>query len=81
MRAAQSPSEPELILPPLRATAIVVTGLTGFILAAIFAAHLVAGVRPAAGPQAGSALPAAPQDGTHLQAPYPYTDPATIGLY
>ena len=78
MRAAQSRSEPELILPPLRAVAILVTGLTAFFLAAIFAAHLVAGARPPA--HAGTPTATGP-DGSHLPAPYPYTDPSTIGLY
>lgn len=92
MRAAQSPAdpaqilstpEPELILPPIRALGVLVTALTAFVLAAIIAAHLVAGARSGATGQPAGQAPARPTaaSGAGLRPAYPYSDPATIGLY
>jgi len=81
-QAAES-AEAELILPPLRTVAVLVTGITGFLLAAIFAAHWVAGpgrASPANRTEQGRIVaPARGED--RRDAAYPYTDPATIGLY
>jgi hypothetical protein len=83
MRAAKSQSETELLLPPLRATATIVTMLAAFLVAVVLAAHVASGdwrsAPGAAAPDRAASVAAA--EVPQRSVAYPYNDPATIGLY
>ena len=83
MRAGKPPFESQLLLPPLRATASIITMLAAFLLVAILAAHLAAGDARPYPPEGkpGPAALAASGNGLAENIVYPYSDPATVGLY
>jgi len=81
MHSVKPPSDPELLLPPLRTTATIISLLTAAFLIVIIVSHLARGAPLAPGTEAGTAP--VPTSDTQLRgaAAYPYTDPRTLGLY
>ena len=79
--AADSATDPELLLPPLRTTATIITMLTAAFLVVIILAHLALGDPGIAGRTASRTSAPSADSRTARAASYPYTDPATIGLY
>jgi hypothetical protein len=79
--AANSATDPELLLPPLRTTATIITMLTAAFLVVIIFAHLALGDPGIAGRTASRAIAPTPDSLTERATSYPYTDPGTIGLY
>jgi hypothetical protein len=79
--AANPATDSELLLPPLRTTATIITMLTAAFLVVIIFAHLALGDPGIAGRMASRTIAPSVDSMTERAASYPYTDPRTIGLY